>query len=795
MKASVALTRFNAGLVSPLLGARPDLELWPASLSRCVNMIPRVQGALQRAAGSLHVGSVRDSAERVWLVPFVFAQGDAFVLEFGPGYVRFLRGRGRLTTGPLETWDAERTYGPGEAVLHEGVRYTASAASLDSPPPEAGLWHALDGDIYEIATPWTAQDLTLADGAFGLRYEQSGDVLFLAGAGRAPMTLSRLSNVRWALAPFEALGGPFRDQNIDEAATVSASGAMEVGGLVTLTASRPIFRPGHAGGLMELELEDGADVKAWQVRTRTDVDDVRRADFRVYRCTQVGPVNTTEKPAICGEELPVHTRGRYWDGTGEEQKGDGAVGSIGVEWEYLHSGYGWVRITEVADATSATAVVLSRLPEELAGAPTHRWAFGAWSDAEGWPDQVCFFRERLTFCLGQQVWHSAPGDFTDFAARRFAEVLDDCAIVLSIQSAQGNAIQWATPAGSRLFLGAHGGEHGLSSQASDRPYAPGNAQQDPLSAWGGTGVRPVVVGSAVVFVEKLGRRLRLLGEASGGLAALDLNRHRGLIPPVIAMAWQQTPHESIWCVGADGSLNALTLQIEDQIAAWRTHDLGGAVEAVATIPSPDGRRDDVWLIVRRLIDGSWRRDIEYLAAEYEAGDDPALGVYANAALTRDGAPAALIGGLEHLEGETVSVLADGAAHPDRIVSGGQIALAAPAQKVVVGLPAPFSMRTQPLEGGAASGSAQGRPKRVHAATLRLLDSLGGAIGPEPGRCDPLPLRRPGAAMDAAPALFSGDVTMAFPGGHDGAAAITVEGEGVFPFTLLGLFADLVTYGE
>lgn len=795
MRASLALTRFNAGLVSPLLGARPDLELWPAALSRCVNMIPRVQGALQRAAGSLHVGPVKDSGARAWLVPFVFAQDDAFVLEFGPGYVRFLRGRGRLTTGPAAPWDEMRSYRPGEAVSHEGAIHTAIKASLDLAPPEADHWRTLEGEIYEIATPYGAEDLTRPDGSFGIRYEQSGDVLFLACAGRAPMTLSRLSNLHWALAPFEALGGPFRDQNIEEAATVSATGDMEPGGTVILTASQPIFEAGHAGGLMELELEDGADVKAWQVRTTTDVGDVRRADFKVYRCTQVGPVDTTEKPAICGEELPVHTRGRYWDGTGEEQKGDGAVGSIGVEWEYLHAGYGWVRITEVASPTSATAVVLSRLPEELAMAATHRWAFGAWSDAEGWPDNVCFFRERLTFTLGQQVWHSAPGDFTDFAARRFSEVLDDCAIVLSIQSAQGNAIQWATPAGPRLFLGTHGGEHGLASQAGDRPYAPGNAQQDPLTGWGGTGVRPVVVGSAVVFVEKLGRRLRLLGEASGGLAALDLNRHRGLIPPVIAMAWQQTPHESIWCVGADGSLNALTLQLEDQIAAWREHDLGGQVEAVATIPSPDGARDDVWLIVRRLIDGSWRRDVEYLAAEYEAGDDAALAVYANAALLRDGPPASLLTGLEHLEGALVTVKADGAAHPDRVVSGGAISLEAPAGKVVVGLPARFGMRTLPLEAGAASGSAQGRAKRVHGVSLRLLDSLGGAIGPEPGRCDPLPLRRPGQAMDGPPPLFSGDVTMAFPGGHDGAAAIAVEGEGVFPFTLLGLFVDLVTYGE
>ncbi len=750
MKANPAITSFNAGLLSPLLGGRPDLEKWQSGLIRCDNLIPRVQGALQRAAGSVFVGAVKDSAERCWLAPFVFSQADAFVLEFGPGYIRFFRNRGRLVS-------------EGEA-------------------------------IFEIESPYLAVDLTRADGSFGVRFEQSGDVVYLACAGHAPRVLKRLSNLTWALEVFEARGGPFQDANTDETITVSAAGTLTVGGVVTLTAHDDIFLPGHVGGLFEMELKDGADVRAWQVRTSTDVGDRRRADYRHYACTQLGPVDTTDKPAICGEELPVHTRGKYWDGTGEEQKGDGAVGSIGAEWEYLHSGYGHVRITAVASGTSATGVVLARLPDELAAQATHRWAFGAWSTAAGWPDNVCFFRERLSWFRGQQVWHSTAGDFANFEARSHGEVLPDSAVVLSIQSSQGNPIEWVTPTRSVLFIGAGGGEHSLKAQTSSQAYGPGNTQQDPETAWGGVGVEPVQVGAGVVFVEKLGRRLRLLVPAQDGYEALDLNKYRGqLRSHVVAMAWQQTPHESIWCVTAEGGLEALTLQLEDKVFAWRRHQLAGSVESVAVIPSPDGRRDDVWLIVRRLIDGQIRRYVEVLAAEYETGDDQARSVYVASALTYDGAPTTTLSGLEHLEGMSVSVKADGAAHPDRVVSDGGIALQQPAGKAVVGLAAPYAGQLMPLEAGAAAGSAQGRIKRIHSLTVRLLDSLGGRFGPAIGRCDPLQHRQPGEAMDAAPGLTSGDIAMTFPGGYEGTATIAFEGDDGFPFTLIGLYPELVTY--
>lgn len=191
MKANPSYSSFNAGQLSPLLGGRSDLEKFQAGLEVCQNMIPAVQGALQRAAGTIFVSEVADSDERCWLMPFVYSNNDAFVLEFSPELIRFYRSR---------------------------------AVFLD----ESDL-------VYEVETPYLAADLTRDDGAFGIRFEQSGDVIYLACAGHAPKTLTRVSNVNWVLADFEPEGGPFKDQNTDDDITVTVSGTYTVGGTVTVT--------------------------------------------------------------------------------------------------------------------------------------------------------------------------------------------------------------------------------------------------------------------------------------------------------------------------------------------------------------------------------------------------------------------------------------------------------------------------------------------------------------------------------------------------------------------------------
>ena len=86
-------------------------------------------------------------------------------------------------------------------------------------------------------------------------------------------------------------------------------------------------------------------------------------------------------------------------------------------------------------------------------------------------------------------------------------------------------------------------------------------------------------------------------------------------------------------------------------------------------------------------------------------------------------------GLDHLEGETLAVLSDGAVIPDKVVLNGTIRLSAPAAKIHAGLSFLSEINTLDLEAGAATGDvSQGRIKRVSEVVIRLFRTVGIEVG-------------------------------------------------------------------
>lgn len=88
-----------------------------------------------------------------------------------------------------------------------------------------------------------------------------------------------------------------------------------------------------------------------------------------------------------------------------------------------------------------------------------------------------------------------------------------------------------------------------------------------------------------------------------------------------------------------------------------------------------------------------------------------------------------ISGLSHLEGKTVSILADGAVHPHRVVISGAITLQRPATIVNAGLPYESDLQTLPLA-LQIDGYGQGRYKNINKAWLRVYQSSGIFVGPD-----------------------------------------------------------------
>lgn len=92
-----------------------------------------------------------------------------------------------------------------------------------------------------------------------------------------------------------------------------------------------------------------------------------------------------------------------------------------------------------------------------------------------------------------------------------------------------------------------------------------------------------------------------------------------------------------------------------------------------------------------------------------------------------------VSGLTWLEGKTVSILADGAVHPQRVVTGGSITLDQPAIVVQVGLPYDSDTQTLPLALATDNAYGQGRNKNISKAFLRVFRSSGIYVGPDSTR--------------------------------------------------------------
>jgi hypothetical protein len=308
----------------------------------------------------------------------------------------------------------------------------------------------------------------------------------------------------------------------------------------------------------------------------------------------------------------------------------------------------------------------------------------------------------------------------------------------------------------------------------------------------------------VVFVQRAGRKLRELAFSAAaqnteGYASIDLSVLAPHLVPrgthITQIAFAQEPYSVMWAVRSDGLLLGVRYNSNRKSVAWSRHPLGGSavVEAIDTIPHPDGDTDELWLIVKRTINGATKRYVEYLEVEWTSDDDIEDRFYVDSGLTYDGAAATTIGGLAHLEGKTVDVLADGAAHPQRTVASGSITLARSGSVVQVGLPCPAKLQLLRQNAGAADGTSQGKTKRIHSMTLRFLDTLGGKIGPAEATLDEIPFRSSGDPMDAPPPAFSGDKTdIPWPAGYETDAYVWYVNDQPLPATVVAVMPHLKT---
>ena len=263
-----------------------------------------------------------------------------------------------------------------------------------------------------------------------------------------------------------------------------------------------------------------------------------------------------------------------------------------------------------------------------------------------------------------------------------------------------------------------------------------------------------------------------------------LAEHIGASSPFVDSAWQQSPSSVFWLAQADGSLSGLTYDRTQDVVAWHRHDIGGDVLALCSIPSPDGTRDDLWLVARRVLGGSTKYYLEVMPDDFALGRPVADQCFLDSSLTYEGTATMTVSGLDHLKGQTVQALAHGFVVPDLVVSPtGTVTFPSMYSKVHIGLHHPSRIRTMRLE-KSPDGVSQGKIGRIHRVVLRLMDSVGVKVGPSFTKMDLKEFRIATMAMDDAVPIQTMDLACDFPGDYDDANYVCIEQGQPLPLTIL-----------
>jgi len=438
-----------------------------------------------------------------------------------------------------------------------------------------------------------------------------------------------------------------------------------------------------------------------------------------------------------------------------------------------------VEITAVTTATWAQATV----KETLVGtAASKDWEEQSFSAVRGWPASVSFHQDRLVIGgsrdLPNRLWLSKSADMFNFD---LGEGLDDEAIEFAILSDQVNAIR-AVFSGRHLQVFTSGAEWMVTGD----PLTPANVQlrrQTRVGSPTARNVPPRDVDGATLFVPRNGAGLRefLFTDIEQAYQATDLATLAQHLVEVPIDQDFDTGRRLFFMVMETGTLATVTIFRSEQVTAWSLQETAGSFRSVAVVG------DTPHFLIAR----AGGVTIEVLDDELFV-DSGLIG--------SDTTPKSTWIGLDHLEGETVAIIADGAQRADTVVSGGTVTLDEPASEVRIGLPythaiEPLPPAIQTAEGGSQGGTLGGKVRPV-AITLRLQDTAVLRLDTGRGFVD-APFKGFGDdLLDRPPQPFTGDKRVRALGWRkDGTEPLwRIEQSIPLPFTLLSVTTEITING-
>jgi len=694
---------FAGGEVSPEMFGRIDDAKYQAGLALCRNFIAKPQGPAENRPGFQYVNAVKDSTKKVRLIPFTYSTTQTMVIEMGAGYFRF--------------------HTLGATVLSGGVPY-------------------------EVANPYAEADL------FDLHFVQSADVLTFVHPNYAPRELRRLGATNWTLTTIAftpTVTAPASVSGMSQGYTTakysyqyvvtaigadgveeSAASTRAVGTAVSITgvtqANPGVVTTASAHGLVVGDpLQIAGIVGMTQLNGNTyTVASAPSTTTLTLKDSSGNEVGTTAFGAYAsgGTLTPLCIRGNLFETGCTNTVSWSAVAGATRYNVYKQQGglFGYL------GQTSGLTIIDDNIAPDLSKTPpTYDTVFQAAGD---YPGAASYFEQRRCFAgttnKPQNIWMTKSG--TESNMSYSLPIKDDDRIAFRVAAREANTIRHIVPL-TQLLLLTSSAEWRVTSVNSDA-ITPSTISVRPQSYVGASNVQPVTINNTCLYGAARGGHVRELAYSwqANGFVTGDLSLrapHLFDTYNVVDMAYAKAPQPLVWFVSTSGKLLGLTYVPEQQIGAWHQHDTDGAFESCTVVA--EGSEDVLYVVVRRTINGASVRYVERMASRQFTAQADAF--FVDCGLTYSGAPATVISGLSHLEGKTVSILADGAVHPQRVVTGGSITLDQDASKVQIGLPITADLQTLPIAAQIDGSFGQGRYKNVNKVWLRVYRSSGIFVGP------------------------------------------------------------------
>ena len=770
-RVSVQLTNFTAGELSPRLDGRNDLSKYPSGCKTLENFIVYPHGSAARRSGSQFISEVKTSSKKTRLIPFEFSTTQTYILEFGDQYIRVYKDKGQVQSG---------------------------------------------GSAVEISTPYLEAEL------FDLKFAQSADVLYICHPNHEVEKLSRTSHTSWTLADVDFTKGPMQDANTTT--TTLNPGATAVGTGVSLAASattginsgsgfqstdvcRFVFL--HGGYAKITGVTDTTNATIEILTTLSASTATENWRLGAFSDTTGHPSCVTffeQRLVFAGTTNQPQTV--FFSKSGDYENMDANIGGTIADSDAIIYTIASNQVNAIRFMTATRTLIIGTAGGEfsvsgggadVAITPTNilikkQSNHGAANLDALAVGNVTLFMQRARRKMRELAYNFDVDGYIAPDMTILAEHITEGGITQMAYQQEPNQIIWLVRGDGELIGFTYQREQQVT--AWHRHIFGGKFGEATITV---TDFANIADNTKIVLTKSDGTSTTFnsaTSATSGKFHTTSSNNQTATnLKTLIDADSDFTATVSTNTVTiketAPQATSFLTMTTGDTTRLASTDEGKAICESVAVIPTDDTEYE-VYIIMKRTINGSTKRYIEVLNTFDFTETDNTTFNFLDSQLDYNGSAVTTISGLSHLEGQTVAILADGATHANKIVSSGEISLDRSATKVKVGLAYTSLLQTMRIDAGARDGTSQSKTKRIYEITIRLFESVGVEVGPDLNNLERIPFRSSANAMDQGITPFTGDKEVEFRGNYETDGFVFVRQTQPLPLTILSLYPRLVT---